>query len=256
MSLPGNLLSALSDFAMFDSALIALDFDGTLAPLVDDPMESRMLPEAREALLELGAERGISVALVSGRAIDSLRLVSQPSDDWYLVGSHGGEIVRPGQHHEYEAEPLVPPELDAAFAEVVSAHPGTRLERKAFGLALHTRGVESELALRAEHAAQEVCESFSGKLRIRTGHGILECSVLEATKADGIAALREATSAEATLFAGDDITDEDAITVLGAGDVGIWVGSGSSSAEYRLADAFEVARALRALSNMVTRRRK
>jgi len=255
MSLPDDLISALSDFAIVDSALIALDFDGTLAPLVDDPMESQMLPEARKALLELGAEPGITVALVSGRAIDSLRLVCQPSDDWYLVGSHGGEFVCPGQHRDYEAESRVPPELDAAFAEVVSAHPGTRLERKSFGLALHTRGVESELALRAEQAAREVCESFSGALRIRTGHGILECSVLEATKADGIAALREATSAKATLFAGDDITDEDAIAALGAGDVGIWVGPGLSRAQYRLSDASEVAEALRALSDMVTRRR-
>ena len=239
-----DLAEALRVFSRRNPTLIALDFDGTLAPLVDDPMESRMLPEAHKALLELGALSGVTVALVSGRAIDSLRVVAEPSDAWYLVGSHGGEIVPPGMHHSYTAHSRVPADLDQAFCDVVAEYPGTRLERKAFGLALHTRGVNAAEAARAEASARSVCESFEGNLRIRTGHGILECSVLEATKADGITALREATGAEAILFAGDDITDEDAIASLGSLDVGIWVGEGSSAAQHRLADADHVAAAL------------
>jgi len=244
-----DLAEALRVFSHRNPALIALDFDGTLAPLVDDPMESRMLPEAHEALLTLGALTGVTVALVSGRAIDSLRLVAEPSDDWYLVGSHGGEIVPPGMHHSYTARSRVPADLNQAFCDVVEQHPGTRLERKAFGLALHTRGVDGAVASRAEASARLVCESFEGNLRIRAGHGILECSVLEATKADGIAALREATGAEATLFAGDDVTDQDAIACLGSLDVGIWVGEGSSAAPHRLADADHVAAALGLLAS-------
>lgn len=250
VSLPAELYAALERFSALPNTLIALDFDGTLAPLVDDPMESRMLPEARAALLKLGASPGVTVALVSGRAIDSLKEVAEPSDDWYLVGSHGGEVVGPGEHHTYSANSRVPEELDYAFSIVVADHPGTRLEKKAFGLALHTRGVDSDVAAQAEQAARDVCEAFSGRLRVRTGHGILEFSVLEATKADGIAALREATSAQATLFAGDDITDEDAMGALGPADVGIWVGPGSSSAEYRLADAVQVGLSLAALASM------
>ena len=244
-----DLAEALRVFSRRNPTLIALDFDGTLAPLVDDPMESRMLPDAHKALLELGALSGVTVALVSGRAIDSLRVVAEPSDDWYLVGSHGGEIVAPGMHHSYTAHSRVPVDLDQAFCDVVEDYPGTRLERKAFGLALHTRGVDAAVASRAEESARSVCESFEGNLQIRTGHGILECSVLEATKADGIAALREATGAEATLFAGDDITDQDAIACLGSLDVGIWVGEGSSAAQYRLADADQVSVALGLLAS-------
>jgi len=246
-----ELLGALKTFSKPGNRLIALDFDGTLAPLVDDPMESRMLPEARSALLELGALRGISVALVSGRAIDSLRVVAEPSDDWYLVGSHGGEFVGPGEHHNYEVQSHVPQELDQAFSAVVADHPGTRLERKAFGLAVHTRGVDSAVAARAEQAVRQQCEVFAERLRVRNGHGILECSVLEATKADGIIALREATGAEATLFAGDDETDEDAMAILGPGDVGIWIGEGPSSAKYRLPDAWQVSMALRVLLALI-----
>ena len=209
-----------------------------------------MIPKAREALVELGALRGVTVALVSGRDMDSLRAVAEPSDDWYLVGSHGGEIVPPGMHHSYTAHSRVPPNLDQAFCDVVEEHPGTRLERKAFGPALHTRGVDAAVASRAEASGRSVCESFEGNLRIRTGHGILECSVLEASKADGISALREATGAEATLFAGDDITDEDAIACLGPRDVGIWVGPGGTVAAYRLDDASAVAEAMAQLARM------
>jgi len=115
--------------------------------------------------------------------------------------------------------------------------------------------LESGLARKAEQAAREVCESFSAELSIRTGHGILECSVLHASKADGVKALVEMTGAKATLFAGDDTTDEDAIRVLSDSDVGIWVGPGESAAPYRLADAAAVAEALGLLVELTAARR-
>ena len=131
---------------------------------------------------------------------------------------------------------------------VVQDHPGTRLERKAFGLALHTRGVESSIANRAQDSARAACEAWHGQLSIRVGHGILECSVLTATKADGVLALQERTGAVATLFAGDDVTDEDAIAVLGTLDIGIWVGPGKSTARFRLPDAEAVSLMLESLA--------
>ena len=255
MAVSVELKAALAAFSRVDPVLIALDFDGTLAPLVDDPEDSRMLPASRTALTTLTHTPGVTVALVSGRAIDSLLLVADPLTEWFLVGSHGGEIVPPGLHHSYVVASVVPPELDEAFLAVVASHPGTRLERKAFGLALHTRGLESGLARKAEQAAREVCESFSAELSIRTGHGILECSVLHASKADGVKALVEMTGAKATLFAGDDTTDEDAIRVLSDSDVGIWVGPGESAAPYRLADAAAVAEALGLLVELTAARR-
>ncbi|MDA9918072.1 trehalose-phosphatase [Pontimonas sp.] len=238
-----------------DPVLVALDFDGTLAPLVDDPEESRMLHAARTALTTLTYTSGITVALVSGRAIDSLLVVADPLPEWFLVGSHGGEMVPPGHHHSYMAESAVPPELDQVFLHVVTSHPGTRLERKAFGLALHTRGVESKLARKAEQAAREVCDAFPADLSVRTGHGIVECSLLHASKADGVIAVVEVTGAKATLFAGDDNTDEDAISVLSDRDVGIWVGPGESAAPYRLVDSVEVARVLELLVELSGHRR-
>ena len=54
-----------------DTAAICLDFDGTLAPIVDDPNEARPLPGTDELLAQLVA-RFATVALLSGRPADYL----------------------------------------------------------------------------------------------------------------------------------------------------------------------------------------
>jgi len=239
-----SLDAGLQEFATSQRVLVALDFDGTLAPLGDDPVLSRMIPEAKAALHALTELSGVTVALVTGRAIDSIVVVGEPLPEWYLVGSHGIEVVRPGQHASYETPHLVPEALAEGFQAVIDSHPGTRIEFKPFGIALHTRGVPEETARAAETAAHQLCADWDGDLVVRTGHGIVECSVREATKGDGIAEVRTMVSATAVLFAGDDLTDEDGFKVLGPGDVGIRVGGGDTIAPYRLEDAPAVAKAL------------
>jgi trehalose-phosphatase len=239
-----QLTEALSAFASREIILIALDFDGTLAPLVDDPEASRMIAPARQALAKLTALSGVSVAIVTGRAIDSVKRVADPLKEWFLVGSHGIEVLSPGDVTAYETPWLVPVDLTEAFDAVVTAHPGTRLERKPFGLALHTRGVEQPVAQDAESAAHHLCDAWGGDLVVRTGHGIVECSIQQATKGDGIEEIRRRLRPSAVLFAGDDRTDEDGFAVLEAQDVGIRVGGGETIAPYRLADASAVAEVL------------
>ena len=56
--------------------------------------------------------------------------------------------------------------------------------------------------------------------------------------------MRRQTSPSATLFAGDDRTDEDGFAVLGEDDVAIRVGGGETIAPYRLPDAEAVAESL------------
>ncbi len=238
------LRDALEAFARQESILIALDFDGTLAPLVDDPEASRMIAPARQALEKLTTMPGVTIAIVTGRAIDSVKRVAEPLNEWFLVGSHGIELLSPGEVTNYETPWLVPGDLVKNFEAVVESHPGTRLEQKPFGLALHTRGVEEQLARQAEAAAHEVCSAWGGALVVRTGHGIMECSLQDATKGDGIDEIRRRLNPTAVLFAGDDRTDEDGFAVLALGDVAIRVGGGTTIAAHRLDDADAVAEAL------------
>lgn len=233
--------SILGEFATSPSILIALDFDGTLAPLVDDPEASRMAPEAREALEALTLLDGVTVALVSGRAIESLMRVAEPMKQWFLVGSHGIEVLSPDEAMGYVTPWLVPTGLEEGFRAVVSRHQGTRIEMKPFGVALHTRGVEEAIARDAEAEAMKVCDAWDGELVVRRGHGIVECSIEDANKGDGISALIAQTGTSAVLFAGDDVTDEDGFAVLKPTDVSIRVGGGQTRARFRVMDTTEMA---------------
>jgi len=238
------LRTTVGDFVAHPTVLMALDFDGTLAPLVDDPEDSRMTSHSRDALGALTFLPGVIVALVSGRAIDSLLRVADPLREWFLVGSHGIEVVPPHAKDSYVAENLVPPGLRQSFQRVVDDHPGTRLEVKAFGLALHTRGLGDVVSQAASGAAMAACQRWSEDLLVRRGHGIVECSVQTATKRDGLEAIMVQSGASSTLFAGDDLTDEDGFAALGPRDVAIRVGGGVTIARHRLANPEEVADAL------------
>ena len=57
--------------------LVALDFDGMLAPLQDDPSASRILPGGVDALARLAGTPGVALALVSGRAMADLHTLAQ-----------------------------------------------------------------------------------------------------------------------------------------------------------------------------------
>lgn len=244
------LLDALAAFTARDRVLIALDFDGTLAPEVDDPQQARALPAAHDALLRLSAMPGTTVALLSGRSLTSLAAVSGLPDTVPLVGSHGLEL-------RLTAGDARPP-VDAADRErvlalrsrlepLVAATAGAWIEEKPAGFAVHVRLVDPAAAaplledLRADGLAVDP------DAVVRDGKNLIEFSVRDATKGDGLRALRASASPGAVLFAGDDVTDEDALAVLEPGDVGIKVGSAPSVAPFRVADPSAVARLLQRL---------
>ena len=62
-----ELDTALADLAAVDTLLVALDFDGTLAPFADDPGHVGALPGSWAAVLTLQRAKGTEVVLVSGR---------------------------------------------------------------------------------------------------------------------------------------------------------------------------------------------
>ena len=248
-SLTGAALDAeLDRLAAVPRLLVALDFDGTLAPLVDDPAAARALPAARAALLGLHALPRTSVALVSGRALESLAAVGEAPDDLPLIGSHGLEV-------RFAASDAVPA-LDAADADrvvalrsrlepLVAEVDGAWIEGKPAGLAVHSRlVVDPEAARLLDSAVRAAAAELDGGLTVRAGKRVLEFAVRDATKGDGLRILAGRLAPDAIVFAGDDVTDEDAFAVLGPGDLGIKVGEGASVARARVADPLALASAL------------
>lgn len=251
MSEPEDLVAAVRRLAIAEHVLVALDFDGTLAPEVDDPEAARATPEAHAALLAVIAAPRTTLALVSGRAVASLEQVSALPDAALLVGSHGVEERVDGtvrlafddaERHRLAAL------LDTLETVAARAH-GAWVEKKPAGFALHTRLVAPDAAVATQQAARdEVAATVGDDLTVRAGKNVLEFSVRTTTKGDAVRALRERSGATAVLFAGDDVTDEDGFAALGAGDVGVKVGPGETAAEFRAEGPAELAAALTELA--------
>lgn len=224
--------------------LLALDFDGTLAYLVDNPDDARMTPEARGALDRLGVLPGVVIALVSGRGAKNLVDVSFPDESWWIVGSHGIEVVAPGDSPDSGLTPELIANRETLwqqFGQVAKNFPGVWVEEKTWGAALHTRGVPARVEKDAHKALRAIIERWGDTLTTRTGHGILESSLGTATKGDGIKRVAERVQPECIVFIGDDVTDEDGFAILGSQDVGIKVGQGITRAGFRLTDPAGVA---------------
>ena len=251
-ALPTGLGEALTRLAHTRSLLVALDFDGTLAPIVDVPAEARALPEAQAAILRLVAARHTRVAVISGRALESLTAVADLPERIDLVGSHGVELRLDGTRSVVtlsDVERVRLGQLRQVVGEVAKSFDGVWLELKPAGVAMHTRlaaAADGRAAMR--EAAQRSAEIPD--ITTRHGSAVVEFSVRAGDKGEAIDRLRLHTDATAILFAGDDVTDEDAFAALQPADLGLKVGAGPTRAGFRVPGAADVARVLELLADL------
>ncbi|MHA7284558.1 trehalose-phosphatase [Arthrobacter sp. TMS2-4] len=235
--LEAGLQAALRRLASTPHLLVALDFDGTLAPIVERAEDARALPASAAAVRALADLPATTTALISGRALDSLRAVANPPEATMLIGSHGAETWTGPDGAPLALTPAQADLLARAVVVVertVAEHPGTRIEFKPAGVVLHTRTATDAVADAAVAAARAGLATLDG-VNTADGKRVLEISVVEADKGQGLALLRQATAATAVFFAGDDVTDEHAQKTLDAGDVGVRIGPGDTAAAFSVA---------------------
>lgn len=238
-----SLELALLAIARTPRLLICCDYDGTLAPIVSDPGHAYPLAEAVAALRTLAALPATQVAVISGRALRDLAALSRLPAEVHLVGSHGTEFdldfvhtLKPEQHA-----------LRARLLTWLHAHvdqvSGASLEIKPASIAVHVRNCaeQDETLLISE---LETGPATWPGVEVKRGKKILEFSVVSGDKGHAMDLLRHQFAASATLFLGDDITDESGFARLGGIDVGVKVGEGESLAVYRLPDPNAVVLAL------------
>lgn len=246
-STASEIEAAIEHLVSAGTLLIALDFDGTLAPEVNDPLEARAIPEAQEQLVRMLDLADTRLALVSGRALDSLEHVAHLGDRVLFGGSHGleyrldkGDSVLPMSAENTAALGR----LDAIVHELADSTDGAWVELKPAGRALHVRMATPEDAERLTAEAIARVDAEIPGLTTRFGKNVVEFAIHDANKGDAIARLREYVGADAVFFAGDDTTDEDAIVVLGPNDLGVRVGDAPSAARLRVAGTAEIAQVL------------
>ena len=242
MGLPDDLLRALDRAAAAPQLLVTSDFDGTLAPIVNNPADARPLTAAADALVALAELPQTAAALISGRALDVLRSLSSMPSTVHLVGSHGAEFTS-GFSHDVDRDLLdrITDELRA----IAEGKPGVTVETKPASVALHVRNASAEdgdAALAAARAASAAWDAQATE-----GKAVLEFAVIQTDKGEAVDILREQVDASVVVVLGDDVTDEKAFRRMRADDVGVKVGPGDTLAGYRVETPEDVAAALKYL---------
>ncbi|MEU9475645.1 trehalose-phosphatase [Streptomyces sp. NPDC048191] len=222
------------------AAIVGLDFDGTLAPIVADPEQARAHPEAVPALAAL-APKVASVAVITGRpagvavryggfagvlGLEHLTVLGHyGAERWDAVT---GAVTAPPPHPGVAAARAeLPGVLDRA-----GAWHGTWIEEKGRAVAVHTRRADDP---------QAAFEALRGPLAdLATRHGlivepgrmVLELRPPGMDKGVALADHVRATGAEAVLYAGDDLGDLPAFAAVDElradGVPGLLVCSGST----------------------------
>ena len=239
MGLPADLVQALDAAAATARLLVASDFDGTLAPIVSNPADARPLPGAADALRALAGLPSTTVALVSGRALETLRTLSSMPPAVHLVGSHGAELDT-GFTQSIDGDLLE--RITTALTEIAANRPGVTVEPKPASVALHVRNAsaaDGRAALEAAHAAAPEWDA-----ELTEGKSVLEFAVISTDKGEAIDIIRDRDDATAVVFFGDDVTDEKAFRRMRDGDVGVKVGPGDTLAAYRVESPDDVEAAL------------
>jgi trehalose-phosphatase len=208
---------------------VFLDYDGTLSPIVDDP-GAASLADGAGAVLSRLAQR-YPVAIISGRDLSDLRDRVGVDGLWY-AGSHGFELVGPaGEHYAHEPARAALPALEAAGRQLrdrLAGVPGARVEHKGYSLAAHYRRVDADRVDEVVGAARDIGGRY-GQLRVTEGRRVVELRPDVAwDKGRALKLLLDRTTGPGPVlpvYAGDDLTDEDALTAVASGGLGIVVRS-------------------------------
>ncbi|BBY75144.1 trehalose 6-phosphate phosphatase [Mycolicibacterium parafortuitum] len=243
-ALPPELESALAVAARTARLLVASDFDGTLAPIVNNPEDARPLPAAAEALVDLATLPATESALISGRALATLRELSSAPSAVHLVGSHGAEFES-GFSRDIDRDLLAV--ITDALRAIAADKPGVAVETKPASVALHVRNASPSDGEAALAAAWDASSAWYA--HITTGKAVLEFAVVSTDKGEALDILRGEFDATAVVFFGDDVTDEKAFVRLRDSDVGVKVGPGETAARYRVDSPADVATAVRFLAD-------
>ncbi len=247
-------------------ALVAADFDGTLAPIVARPADARPLPGALPALTALAGAVG-TLAVITGRpALDAVALGGFETIPGLVVLGHygwqrwqGGELTAPPPPPAVaEARAALPGVLGAS-----GAPDGTWIEDKANAVAVHTRGTADPQA--ALDRLREPLGALAARLGLAAepGRFVIELRPPGVDKGSALTGLAGERAARSVLYCGDDLGDLpafDAVRALRADGVpGCAVASASdespqvaAAADLVVAGPEEVVALLAALAGQLT----
>ena len=212
--------------AAADTTVVGLDFDGTLAPIVDDPESARIHAEAAEVLADL-SEVVRAVAVVTGRPARQAIEMGELDDIGEAMAAHGTGLYVFGQYgnerwsaDEQRIRSPRPPRGLASFERDLPAvlraanAADAFVEEKGLAVGVHTRRMADPDAAfeRLLSPLRELAERHG--LVLEPGRHVIEVRSGETTKGDAVRILAREQQAGGFLFAGDDLGDVEAFEVL------------------------------------------
>jgi trehalose 6-phosphate phosphatase len=216
------------------AALIGLDFDGTLAPIVSDPDAARAHPDVPPALARLAPRLG-RLAVITGRpaqvAVDYASLAG--IDRLVVLGHYGlerwegGRLTAPADDPAIEAARTRVPGLLAELG-VTDAY----VEDKGRAVAVHVRRTADPAAAfdLVAPPLRELADELG--LVVEPGRMVLELRPAGGDKGEALRALVAEQPPSAVVFIGDDLGDLPAFAAIevfrGDGLPGLLVCSGST----------------------------
>lgn len=192
--------------------LLALDFDGTLSPIVDDPAAAWIHPDSLAALRRLGPVLG-TIAIITGRPVEQARRLGRFEEgdgleSLLVCGQYGaehwdaatGELTQPGRPEAvHELAERLPRWLAEHDAERI------RVEDKGLAVALHTRGIAPGLLDVLAPQIAVLAAEFD--LHVEPGRQVIELRAHRTDKGQTLRRVVESARPEALVFAGDDLGD-------------------------------------------------
>lgn len=209
------------------------DFDGTLAGFTDDPADVGLDARLGADLLRLHARTGGAVAILTGR--HRAEILAHVDATIPVAGLHGTEFPGDTLSHDpglaRQVAPLLP-----ALSDLIAGYPGTLLEKKDHGFALHWRQApEHEQAMIA--AAEKAQADLGPDWVIQHGKFVAE---LRQAGGDKGTALRRFMAAppfagRLPVAFGDDLNDMPMLAAARElGGVAVGMGERDLAADHRL----------------------
>ncbi len=230
---------------------VFLDFDGTLAPVVDRP-DMAELSESMRGIVRTLAER-CPVIVISGR--DRRDVHERVGlDNLVYVGSHGFDIAWPDRDTEPHADCTqfrdLLKEAGEALERTLAPVEGVIVEPKSCSVAVHYR-LTREADAGAVKAAVDRVLADHARLRAVSGKKVYEILPrLDWDKGKAVLWMLKALDLDGPevvpVYVGDDITDVDAFNALEGRGIRVYVSDGvdggtpPAGADYYVRDPDEV----------------
>jgi len=228
-------------------ALMAFDFDGTLAPICADPDDVRIRPSWGAQLQRIN--RRWPLAVISGRRLADLtpRLGFKAA---FVAGNHGAELAATDATHKTLTCLDSARKLLASQFEAIQAL-GIEVEDKGLSLAVHYR--RSSRAVHAAAYAAQLLATLPPTLAVSHGKAVFNITVRAAPdKGDALFSAMRFCGAEQALYVGDDVNDEPAFAAASPNSVTVRIGDPRSPtrAQFTLASHRQLGMLLRTLAHL------